>query len=130
MQIHMIAKEFSITPALRSYLERRLDAGFSAIKVRIRDIAIRLRDLNGPRGGRDMMCQISVAIPGGPEVIIKEVQENIYTAIDLAVKRAAYRVTRILGRRRMAIRGLLGSSARKEDARRLAFSTESPSVLE
>lgn len=104
MQIHMVAKEFSMTPALRSHLERRLNAGFSAIKVRIRDVAIRLRDLNGPRGGCDMMCQISVSIPGGPEVIVKEVQENIYTAIDLAVKRAAYRATRILGRRRAAAR--------------------------
>lgn len=127
MQIHMIAKEFSITPALRSYLERRLNAGFSAIKVRVREIAIRLRDLNGPRGGRDMMCQISVSIPGGPEVVIKEVQEDIYTAIDLAVKKAAYRVTRILGRQRMAVRGLL-SSAKNKSARKLALSAESSSV--
>jgi ribosome-associated translation inhibitor RaiA len=63
-----------------------------------------LRDLNGPRGGRDKLCQVSITIPGCPTVLVKEVQENMYCAIDRAVKRAAYRAIRILMRRRMAVR--------------------------
>ncbi len=124
MQIQMIAKEFSITPSLRSYLDRRLETGFSSVNVKIREIAIRLRDLNGPRGGCDMMCQISVSIPGGPEVIVKEVQENMYTAIDLAVKRAAYRVTQILNRQRVAMRGLLKSAVKQQSVKRLVLPSD------
>ncbi len=104
MQVRMVAKEFSITPSLREYLERRLHSAFSPIHGRVVDIAVWMRDLNGPRGGRDMLCQVSVTVPGRPEVIIKEVQENMYNAIDLAVKRAAHRVVRMAARQRLAVR--------------------------
>lgn len=104
MQVRMLSKEFSLTPSLRDYLERRLNFAFSAARGRIGDIAVRLSDLNGPRGGRDMLCQVAVTLPGRPGVIIKEVQEDMYTAIDRAVKRAAYRVIRLLARQRSAVR--------------------------
>lgn len=107
MQVHMVSPEFSLTPSLREYLERRLQAAFAPLRGKIADIAVRLRDLNGPRGGRDMQCQLSVTIPGKPEVVIREVQENMYNAIDRAVKRAAYRVSQIASRQRLAGRQVL-----------------------
>ena len=104
MEVRMIAQGFSFTPSLHEYLNKRLQFSLSPIRRRISDVAVRVRDLNGPRGGRDMMCQVSIAIPGGPAVVVKEVQENMYTAIDLAVKRAAYRVTQILSKHKNALR--------------------------
>jgi ribosome-associated translation inhibitor RaiA len=100
----MVSPEFFITPSLREYLEHRLHAAFSPVRGRIGDIAVRLRDLNGPRGGRDMQCQVSVSMPGKPVVVIREVQENMYNAIDRAVKRAAYRVSRIVSRGHQSVR--------------------------
>lgn len=102
MQVHMVSPQFSLTPSLREYLERRLRAAFAPLGGKIIEIAVRLRDLNGPRGGCDMQCQVSVTMPGKPAVVIREVQENMYNAIDRAVKRAAYRVSRIASRRRPA----------------------------
>lgn len=107
MQVHMVAPQFSLTPSLREYLERRLKAAFAPLGGKIADIAVRLRDLNGPRGGRDMQCQVSVSMPGMPAVVIREVQENMYNAIDRAVKRAAYRVSRLAARPRLARRKTL-----------------------
>jgi ribosome-associated translation inhibitor RaiA len=104
MQVYMLAKGFLITPSLRTYLDRRLHVSLSPAKSKIQGIAVRLRDLNGPRGGRDMFCQISITIPGCPTVLVKDVQENMYCAIDHAVKRAAYRAIRILMRQRTAVR--------------------------
>ncbi|RJG01692.1 HPF/RaiA family ribosome-associated protein [Noviherbaspirillum sedimenti] len=102
MQVHMVSPQFSLTPSLREYLEQRLRAAFAPLGGKIIEIAVRLRDLNGPRGGCDMQCQVSVTMAGKPAVIIREVQENMYNAIDLAVKRAAYRVSRIASRQRPA----------------------------
>lgn len=107
MQVHMVAPQFSLTPSLREYLERRLKAAFAPLGGKIAEIAVRLRDLNGPRGGRDMQCQVSVSMPGMPAVVIREVQENMYNAIDRAVKRAAYRVSRLASRPRLARRKAL-----------------------
>lgn len=107
MQVHMVSPQFSLTPALREYLERRLQAAFAPLGGKIAEIVVRLRDLNGPRGGCDMQCQVSVTMPGKPAVVIREVQENMYNAIDRAVKRAVYRVSRIASRRRLAGREVM-----------------------
>jgi ribosome-associated translation inhibitor RaiA len=104
MKVDMLAKGFLITPSLRTYLERRLRFSLSPARSKIQGIAVRLRDLNGPRGGRDKLCQVSITIPGCPTVLVKEIQENMYCAIDRAVKRAAYRAVQILMRQRMAVR--------------------------
>ncbi|WP_420474030.1 HPF/RaiA family ribosome-associated protein [Noviherbaspirillum sp. ST9] len=100
MDVQMVAQEFALTPSLREHLEHRLRLAFARTRNRIGRIVVRLRDLNGPRGGRDMMCQVSVSIPGRPEVVIHEVQEDMYNAIDFAFKRAAYRVMRLVTRKR------------------------------
>ena len=120
MQVYMLARGFMITPALRAYLDRRLRASLVPAKGNIQDIAIRLRDLNGPRGGRDMLCQVSITIPGHPTVLVKEIQENMYSAIDGAIKRAAYRAVRILMRQRTAVRQTAKSLANTKD-KYLAF---------
>lgn len=104
MHINMVANEFWMTPSLREYLESRVGFAFSALRSRAVQVSVRLRDLNGPKGGRDMMCQVSVSIPGQAEVVIKDVQEDMYAAIDKAVKRAAYRATRIIMRRRSEVK--------------------------
>jgi ribosomal subunit interface protein len=104
MQIHMMAMQFPITPSLRDYVERRLRFAMSPARHRIGDIAIRLRDLHGPRGGRDMQCQVRVTLPGRREVVVKEVHEDMYASVDRAVKRAAYRVIRSVSRQHMSVR--------------------------
>ena len=100
MEVHLLAKQFPLTPALRSYAERRLRAGFLFARDRIGDVVVRLGDVNGPRGGQDMLCQILVAVPGQPTVVVRDVQDDLYTAIDRAVKRAACKLRRMVVHRR------------------------------
>ena len=104
MEISMVAQEFTLTPSLREHVERRVRFAFSHALNRAGRIVVRLRDLNGPRGGRDMACHVSVSVPGHPEVVVQEVEENMYNAIDRAIKRAAYRASRLVVRRRLALR--------------------------
>lgn len=106
MDVQLLAQEFFLSPSLREHLERRLRSAFSHARDKVLRIVVRLRDLNGPRGGRDMVCQVSVTIPGRPEVVIREVQEDMYNAIDNAVKRAAYRTMRVAMRSRDGSRRL------------------------
>jgi putative sigma-54 modulation protein len=102
MQVQMTASEFAMTPSLREFLEQCLRRAFAPARHKIAAIAIRLRDLNRPQGGRDMVCQVSVKIPGAPGVVVNEVQEDMHAAIELAVRRAAYRAIRLLTRQRLA----------------------------
>jgi ribosome-associated translation inhibitor RaiA len=100
MEIRMVAKDFSLTPSLRDYLQCSLHAAFAPMRDKISNIAIRLRDLNAPRGGRDMVCQVSVKMPGQPEVLVNAVQEDMHFAIDYAIRRAAHRAVRLITRKR------------------------------
>jgi len=106
MQVQFMANEFELTPSLRDHLARRLRRAFVALDNRIQSVSVRLRDLNGPKGGRDMLCQVAVTIPGRPTVLVKDVQEDMYAAIDSAFKRASYRVTQLVTRQRNTIRGI------------------------
>lgn len=94
MEVRILSDKFCLTPSLREHVARRLKFAFSGVHNTIRLVIVRLRDLNGPRGGSDMMCQILVTIPGRPEIVIKEVQKDMYAAIDFAAQRASYRAER------------------------------------
>ena len=99
MNLQMVAQDFSLTPSLQNYLQRRISAAFARASSRVMRVVVRLRDLNGPRGGCDMVCQISVTMPGQSDVVIREVLTNMHKAINAAVKRAVYR-TRLITHRR------------------------------
>lgn len=100
MEVQMVAKEFSLTPSMQHHLQRRLGFAFSHVRSRVARIVVRLRVLNGPRGGADKLCQVSVLMPGRPQVVVCEVQQDMYHAIDSAIKRAAYRAMRLVRRQR------------------------------
>ena len=100
MQIDIHARSFSLTQALRSHIERRLSFALSARYDQIRRILVRLSDVNGPRGGNDKRCQIQVSLPGQADVVIEDVQSNLYVAISRAADRASRTVTRRIGRKR------------------------------
>jgi ribosomal subunit interface protein len=105
MQIDIQARDFSLTKALRSHVERRLGFALSTRYDRIKRILVRLSDINGPRGGNDKCCQLHVVMPGQADVIIEDTQANLYAAIDRAADRASRAVTRKLVRLRNNHRG-------------------------
>lgn len=102
MQIRLVSHDFSPRPCLRDHIERRLGSAFAPLRKRVADIAVRLRDLNHRQGGADMLCQISVSMPGQPHIVVRAVQEDMQAAIDFAIMRAAHRAVRLLGRRKPA----------------------------
>jgi ribosome-associated translation inhibitor RaiA len=116
MEVRMLAQDFMLTPSLREHLERRLRTGFAGMRGRIGSIVVRLRDLNGPRGGRDKVCQVSVTIPGQPDVVIRDVQEDMYYAIDSALKRAAYRTVHRIAARAAKLKPRRGPAAMPGEA--------------
>jgi ribosomal subunit interface protein len=98
MQIDIQARDFSLTQALRSHIERRLGFALSTRYDRIRRILVRLSDINGPRGGHDKCCQLQIVMPGQADVVIEDTQADLYAAIDRAASRAGRTVARKLAR--------------------------------
>lgn len=103
MQFNLASNEFWMTPSLQEYLQSKMRDAFSDVKCKTMHVMVRLRDLAGQDDGRDKMCQISVTLPNKPKIFITDVQENMYAAIDTAVKKAAHRTKRILMCKRSGI---------------------------
>lgn len=100
MQIDVQARDFSLTQALRSHIERRLGFALSTRYDRIKRIRVYLSDVNGPRGGTDKCCQVHVTMPRQADVFIVDTQADLYAAIDRAADRAGRAVSRKLARSR------------------------------
>jgi len=99
MQIDIQALDFSLTDALRERVQRRIGFAFGGRDENIQRVEIRLSDINGPKGGEDMCCHIRVMLNHMPEIVIKDIQSDLYIAIDRAVDRAGRSVNRQLSRR-------------------------------
>lgn len=74
---------------------RRLEFALGRFASRIRSLRVRLTDLNGPRGGLDKQCLVTVRLDRPRRVIvIEDVDPDEAVAMSRAVERAARAVSR------------------------------------
>ncbi len=100
MQINIQALNFPLKKSLHDYIERRLGFALSARDSHIQRVIVQLSDINGPRGGIDKCCHISVVLSYQPNVVIEDTETDIFVAVDRAADRAGRTVGRRLARRR------------------------------
>jgi len=102
MQIVIQARGFDLSPGLREHVERRLRFALDWAHHHVRRVSVGLSDLNGPRGGEDKCCRVQVTMAGAADVVVQDIETDLYVAIDRAVDRAgrtlARRVARLPGR--------------------------------
>jgi len=106
MQIEIQARNFSLTRAMRTYIERRLGFALSRCYRHVNRILVRLSDINGPRSGNDKSCHLEVFLPG-QAVVVEDTEADLYVAINRASSRAGRTVMRQLRRRRHISRGYI-----------------------
>jgi ribosomal subunit interface protein len=100
MQVDIRARGFELTEGLRQHTERRLDFALGWADYDIRKVAVRLFDINGPRGGEDKCCRIQVTLPNAQDVVIEDTEADLYLAIDRAAERVENSVARRLERQK------------------------------
>lgn len=82
-------------PSITELVRKRLEFALGRFADRIRALNVRLTDLNGPRGGRDKQCVISVRLDHPRKIIvIEDVHPEAEGAISRAAERAGRAVTR------------------------------------
>ena len=104
MQIDIQARDFPLTDALRSHAERRLRFALTCFDDHTQRVAMQLSVINGPRSGKDKRCYLQVMLAGLSEVIIEDIEADLYVAIDRAVDRAGRTVARKLDRQQTLLR--------------------------
>ena len=100
MQIAIQARNFTLTDALRNHAKGRLRFALACCDDRIKQVVMRLSDINGPRGGADKRCHLQVILTGLPDVVVEDTEADLYIAINRATDRAGRTVGRRLARQR------------------------------
>lgn len=100
MEFNIQASGFTLTDGLRQHTERRLRFALGWAGNDLRKVAVRLSDINGPRGGIDKRCKIQILLTGRKEVVIEDTEADLYVAIDRVAERADRAVARQLQRLR------------------------------
>ena len=101
MRLDIRGRHLRLTAALQDHVTRRLRFALGRFDGRLRGIAVRLADVNGPRGGVDKRCEVHVDV-AGRRITIEELDEDLYAAIDRAAERAGRATERALARQRAA----------------------------
>ena len=90
----------SLTGSLHKQATRRLRFALAHDSGPVRRLAVRLADINAPRGGNDKRCQIQVVLSGLVDATIEDNEADLYIAIDRAEAFAGREVARRVARQR------------------------------
>lgn len=100
MRIDIHASGFALTDPIQSHMQRRIAFALDRLRGRIRRVSVRLSDINGRRGGVDKRCQLHVHLTSSADVVVADVQPDLYVAMSRAVDRAAAVIVRRIERLR------------------------------
>jgi hypothetical protein len=82
---------------LADLARRRLEFALGRFHGRIRSVTVRVADVNGPRGGVDKTCLVTIRLDASKRgVVIEDTDVDAAVAIDRAADRASRAVARVL----------------------------------
>lgn len=98
MSIEIVDRCGELTESLREFAERRLFFALSRFDSRIQKIELVTNDVNGPRGGVDKACRISVTIRRGAIIVVSDQDAEWGKCIARAAERVGRSVARAVDR--------------------------------
>ncbi len=84
----------------REYIRKKIGEKFRKAAGNIERLSLRVRDVNGPKGGVDHVCRIKILPFGLPPVVVEERSTRLRTAVDTALRTAERTLVSTLKRRR------------------------------
>jgi ribosome-associated translation inhibitor RaiA len=91
MKIEIRSHGFAIKPVIRRHIERRLSIALSSFDRHIDETIVAVRDINGPRGGKDLQGQVIVRLRRGLPIVVRAQADSVHALVSqlaIAVRRA------------------------------------------
>jgi ribosome-associated translation inhibitor RaiA len=85
MQICVRARHVTVPPRFAQEVEHRVRLAVGRFARRVSAVAVRLSDLNGPRGGVDKVCEVTVSLSRAGTVRYRAVAGGVAVAVSRAV---------------------------------------------
>ena len=100
MRLELRGRHLAVSSSLRQQAERRLGFALGRFGGLVERVALRVEDVNGPRGGIDKQCRVVVGLRRAGEVVVEAADGDVYVLIDRAAQRAGRAVRRRVERLR------------------------------
>lgn len=101
MNVLMHGVHFDLTDQTKAYITEHLVVPMEHFfQDPTAEIEVHLVDNNGPKGGLDQECRVTVRLPGLPSIHVEEATNNIFQSIDACRDRLEKAVKRSVERRR------------------------------
>lgn len=94
MLIHMRTQDLDMVGAFQRHLERRVRAALGSSATNVHSVTLEFSDVNGPRGGADLRCAITVDLIPRGSVRAEATSSDLLTAVGRALARARRSVQR------------------------------------
>ncbi len=98
MAISIVDRAGLLSADLREFAERRLLFALSRFDDRIHRISVVFADANGPRGGIDKSCRITIKLRRGNELTVTDQDPDVATCVARAAERIGRSVARAVER--------------------------------
>jgi hypothetical protein len=85
---------------MRRYADRRARAVLAAHATRLQSAILRVHDVNGPRGGNDKRCTLSLQGVRLKKVVVQATDASFYSGVDRVMKKARETLDRAVDRTR------------------------------
>ncbi|AEI68668.1 ribosome hibernation-promoting factor, HPF/YfiA family [Corallococcus macrosporus] len=101
MKVLLRGVHLDLSDALKSYVDEHLVRHIERFADdEAAEIDISLVDTNGPKGGVDKECRVTVRLPGLSSVHVTETADSLFPAIDASRDRLEKSLKRLLEKRR------------------------------
>lgn len=98
MELSIRTRAIETTDELRELVTRRIQLALDIFKDRVESASVYLMDLNGPRGGVDKLCQVTVRVRGIGNLVVLERGTTLARALGRAAGRMKYKVSEAIRR--------------------------------
>ncbi|REJ68244.1 MAG: HPF/RaiA family ribosome-associated protein [Planctomycetota bacterium] len=98
MRLTIVDREKSLTAEQREFAERRLMFALARFESRIQRVKVVVNDVNGPRGGVDQHCRITVQLRRMRDVVVSNRDVDLKNCVARAADRAGRAVARAVDR--------------------------------
>ena len=100
MDIKILSRNVVLTDAESETLERRVQFALGRFATEVRTVQLTLTDVNGPKGGSDVLCRAKVILKGSGDVNVSGTDVSAEVVVASVVDRAARSLSRMLDRQR------------------------------
>jgi len=99
MQIEIRGQHIHLDDSVKAHIEKRIGFALGRFRSHILKVVVRATDVNGPRGGLDKQCKVTVDLLPSGSYVVEELDSDLVAAVDRMAARLGRMVEREVGRR-------------------------------